>query len=305
MTDCGLQKCFGDVSKLLAHPFFRETGLRDDLSAGKVFPAIRNEEVHFYHGGGRLCVYKNGRMYTNNRYLGIEDHGQSQDIRIPEDRFNATGYEAIKRICEDWREPERELRIISELFPAFSIAACHVPSDRAYLLDIECRFPGTAKAGHAEPVTKQDMIDCLFLTPGRTLVFVEVKTTGAPAARGSGKSEPAVAGQLRRYEERFRSGDLCKKIVDVYVGVTATLGEILGRHLPVPQTVFERVPLLIAGSASKPSPHAKEVWQRDLLASPLSFDMEVVGIDGRDGRMNAALNEFFSTLDSKIGAAAS
>src|SRR5258708_11917314 len=87
-------------------------------------------------------------------------------------------YEAIKQSGKNWRDPERELWIVSTLFPVFSIAASHLLADRTRLLDIECRFPGCAEPAVGDPETAQDMIDCLFLTPVGTLVFVEVKRTG-------------------------------------------------------------------------------------------------------------------------------
>ncbi|MBX9845211.1 MAG: hypothetical protein K2Z80_25705 [Xanthobacteraceae bacterium] len=170
MTGAGLQKYFHDVPELLAHPFFDKTGLRDDLSIGDVFPAIRKNEVHFYHGGARLCVYKGGHMLSNNRYLDLPDKGKSRDVRIPEDRFTRPAYKAIKQKCMAWRPAGRELVVVSGLFPEFSIARSNPSAGRALLLDIECRFPGSPEAAGAEPETDQDMIDCLFLTPEGALV---------------------------------------------------------------------------------------------------------------------------------------
>lgn len=43
MTGVGLQKYFTDVAGLHAHPFFKETGLKEDLAAGEVFPASELE----------------------------------------------------------------------------------------------------------------------------------------------------------------------------------------------------------------------------------------------------------------------
>lgn len=294
MTGVGLQKYFTDVTGLHAHPFFKETGLKEDLAAGEVFPAIRKNEVHFYYGGARLCAYKDGHTYTNNRYLEMPDDGRSRDVRIPDDRFSPAKYQAVKRKCKDWRSAERELSIVSEFFPEFSIASSRLPPDRARLLDIECRFPGAPGRE-----TAQDMIDCLFVAPEGTLVFIEVKRADNPEARGSAQGEPAVAGQLRRYRQQLGSEDLRNEIKDVYASVIDTLGLIVGRDLPSPRTVLEKVPLLIVGPAAAPSPRAKEVWQQSLLASPLSLAADIIGIDGRSGHMIAALDEFFRALSAK------
>src|ERR1700738_5059258 len=118
MTASGLQKYFHDVKGLHAHTFFEETGLKRDLAAGEVFPAIRKNEVHFYHGGARLCLYKGTHMYTNNRYLGPCE-GKSRDIRIPANWFTPAKYDELKKTYKEWRPAGRELSIVSKLFSAF------------------------------------------------------------------------------------------------------------------------------------------------------------------------------------------
>jgi hypothetical protein len=151
-----------------------------------------------------------------------------------------------------------------------------------------------------QPKKAQNMIDCLFLTPKGTLVFVEVKTTANKEAQGRGQSAPTVGGQLERYRKQLSSGSLREEIRNVYSGVTQTLGQILGRKdLPAPRTVFNNVPLLIVGLTSKRSPRAKEVWQHKLLSSQTSIESEIIGIDGRDERMIGALDEFFRAVDGK------
>ncbi|MDI1262774.1 MAG: hypothetical protein PS018_05915 [bacterium] len=290
MTDAGLQKYFHRVPELQAHPFFRDTGLKEDLDAGKVFPAIRKNEVNFYYAGARLCAFRGKQMYTSSRYLGAE--GKSSEVRIEDHWFSAAKYQKIKTNCEKRRGPTSELRIVSELFREFSIARSDLPADRAVLLDIECRFPGSEKA--------QDMIDCVFLTPEGTLVFVEAKLTTNNAARGIEGSEPAVVCQLKRYRQQLQSQHLRDQIRDDFVRVSATLGEILGgRQLPAPKTVFADVPLLFVGRPS--SVYAKDVWQRDLLKNPSPNEWRIIVIDGRNNGvgMIPALHDFFRQLAGK------
>ena len=312
MSGSALQKYFEDVAGLQRHEFFATTGLQNELSTGEVFPAIRKDEVHFYHRGARLCVYKakDKNMYSNNRYLGLPDNGRSRDVPIPAVWYTPAKFNELKKTCKGWRHAERELSIVSQLFPEFSISASHQPADRARLLDIECCFLGATGAAAADSKAL-DMIDCLFLTPQGSLVFVEVKKTSNSEARGNGQSEPAVAGQLRRYRRQLESDKLRKEIKDVYAGVIGTLSQILRRPLPTPKkvftprTVFKTVPLLIVGTTQTRSPQSHETWQRDLLAAPLSIESDTVGIDGRDGRMIAKLDAFFRLLDSNLAEAAS
>ncbi|MCK1520464.1 hypothetical protein [Bradyrhizobium sp. 17] len=290
-----LQKHFGDIAGLKAHKFFTDTGLMADLRAGNVFPAVRKEEVHFYYGGARLCVYKTGRVYTNNRYLKISDNGQSRDVAIPKEWFTCESYESIKENCRTYRPVEGELPVVSQLFPMFSLAADRLPDNQARLIDIECRFPGTPKTK-----TAQDMIDCLFITAGGTLVFVEVKLSSNKEARSDGKREPKVASQLQRYRSQFGSKPLRDEITKVYTGVNATILELMGsevrQHL-VPKRLFQSVPLLIVGKKASVSPQGKEAWQGQLLATSLDLKAEIIGLDGRSEKMCSALCDFFSTLD--------
>jgi len=67
LSTCGLKKSFGDVETLTNDPLFPH--LREDVLRGIVFPAVRDEEIHFYHAGGRLCRYTSGSFYTNSSYL--------------------------------------------------------------------------------------------------------------------------------------------------------------------------------------------------------------------------------------------
>jgi hypothetical protein len=301
MNFVGLQKYFSGMEGLRAHEFFDKTGIVDDLRSGTVFAAIRKEEVHFYYSGARLCVYKKGRLPTkgtvlsNNRYIGITEPGKSRDVAIPCEWFSPEKYQELKQNCRKWRPGESELEIVSQLFPEFSFSASGLPPERARLLDIEIRFPGAVGSKKA-----QDMIDCLFITPRGILVFVEVKRSSNGEARSNGKGQPAVVNQLKGYKQQLTSDEeMVEHIKHVYAGVNSTLSTIFGDGSQ-PRTIndiFRRVPLLIVGKASTQSKASKETWQRDLLATQFVLDSEIIGIDGRDLRMNDALHELFNAID--------
>ena len=300
MNNTGLQKYFSGIEGLRAHKFFNKTGIVDDLRSGAVFPAIRKEELHFYYGGARLCVYKKGRlstegkMLTNNRYLGKREGDRSRDIPIPDDWFSSTKYQELKNNCHQRRPGESELEIVSQLFPEFSFCASALPAERARLLDIEIRFPRSTKS--------QDMIDCLFITPRGILVFVEVKRSSNDEARSSGQGQPAVVSQLRNYKEQLACDEkMIEHIKQVYAGVNSTLRVIFGNgsQPPTINDVFRSVPLLIVGKASTPAKTSKETWQRDLLASPFVLNSEIIGLDGRGSRMTEALLNLFHAIDQQ------
>jgi hypothetical protein len=144
------------------------------------------------------------------------------------------------------------------------------------------------------------MIDCLFITPRGILVFVEVKRSSNGEARSNGKGQPAVVNQLKGYKQQLTSDEeMVEHIKHVYAGVNSTLSTIFGDGSQ-PRTIndiFRRVPLLIVGKASAQSKASKETWQRDLLATQFVLDSEIIGIDGRDLRMNDALHELFNAID--------
>jgi hypothetical protein len=297
MNETGLQKKFDDISGLQKHLFFPR--LKKDIACGTVFPAVRKNEIRFYHSGGRLCVYRGGRMFTNNRYLKRLDKGKSKDVAISEHKLSLELYDDIKDQCRERWSPEKELRIVSDMFPEFSIGKVGLSANRARLLDIECRFP--TKPG-AE--TAQDMIDCLFLTPNHALVFVEVKRTENPAVR-SISAKAKVVSQLKRYSKQLNTEYVRSNVISVYGGVIDTLNKLLGNAFAPPSYLFKTIPLLIVGKKSEPTKNSKEVWQHDLLSQAWDFGAEVIGVDGRychatNGNPAAALNKFFIALEDQI-----
>lgn len=148
------------------------------------------------------------------------------------------------------------------------------------------------------------MIDCLFLLPKGTLVFVEVKHTDNEDARKDGKGSPRVATQLKSYNGQLRPKSQCDNVMSVYRRVAETIGKLLERSVVKPLAVYDRVPLLIMGEKSKPSKNSKEVWQRNLLSQAWDFNAEIIGIDGRDGNATLELAKFFLELEKRPSLAA-
>ena len=237
-------------------------------------------------------------MLTNNRYLKLPDNGESRDVTISEDKLSPKLYDDIKERCRKRWPAEKELHIVSEMFPEFSIGKIGLPADRARLLDVECRFPKRLGAEKA-----QDMIDCLFLTSDHALVFVEVKRTDNSAVRSVSK-KAEVEKQLKRYNDQLSTGRVRNEIISVYGEVVRILNKLLGSTYAPPRYLFNKVPLLIVGKKAKPTKFSKEIWQHNLLGRAWDFDQEVIGIDGRydnttSDNAAAALNKFFIALGDR------
>jgi hypothetical protein len=139
---CGLQKSFSDLDGLKEQPLFPL--LRSDVLEGTIFPAIRKNEMNFYHAGGRLCTYKARGFFTNCSYLG-DKRGKSRDIKISLEQgpdAAAGTYMRIKQNCKlHWEKKAGESRLIATLFHRFSAARDKVAIDTPILLDVEIRFP--------------------------------------------------------------------------------------------------------------------------------------------------------------------
>jgi hypothetical protein len=302
------QKRFKDISGLKLHPFFPQ--LKSDIESGEVFPAVGKGEMHFYYGGARLFVYKRKQMHTNIRYLGMTDEKiEADELPISNDEATDDLYRAIKANAKKWRDPknavgmkmqrEKELRIVSELFTNFSIGKTTLPASCARLLDIECRFLNSTQKQKKNPEKNQksDMIDCLFLLPKGTLVFVEVKHAENKDARGDGRRNPRVVSQLQSYNNQLKAKSQRDEVMSVYSYVAETIGGLLNQPAKKALSVYDRVPLLIVHK-SIPLANSKERWQKDLLEQPIIFRADIIGIDGKND-FPAALKDFFIALEEQ------
>ena len=99
------------INKLKAEPLFSDC-LLPDIEKGHVFPAVRNNRVHFYCGGRRLFEYTASGFRTHVKFAsvligkrnGYIDESQLNGVK-PISRFT-DGYEAIKEVCEKYAGEE-------------------------------------------------------------------------------------------------------------------------------------------------------------------------------------------------------
>jgi len=291
----GLKKHFSAerVSALRDEPLFRL--LAQDVAAGDVFPAVRDEEMHFYYEGARLLSYKTA-FKTHSRYqCGSKRPGEVtpgyEPLRMG-DSVEAT-YSNLKATCAAYRSGG-ELKTVAQSYRDLSHARRGRPAGAATLLDVEIRFPGL---GSAQPRNGQkgkcDMVDMVFALPCGRLCFVEAKRTDDTRARS--KTEPEVARQIRDYESQVQAAE---HIVDTYDAVQAVLAALFGSPVAPLTGVFPKVPLLILGEWR---PSSQERWQAHWLerSSRWALDDEFILIDGAGGA-SPSLQRFLGELDRRL-----
>jgi len=231
------------INKLKAEPLFSDC-LLPDIEKGHVFPAVRNNRVHFYCGGRRLFEYTASGFRTHVKFAsvligkrnGYIDESQLNGVK-PISRFT-DGYEAIKEVCEKYAGEEAKgiSSIISrpEIHTRSTIDRWIIP------LDVEACFN---KSNDDEDDTV-DRIDIVFLDADtQRLRFCEAKCYGNRELWSKRGTRPRVATQLDEYNKQIN--ERRDEIVQAYVAHVQALKALLGWDLPEPISIDDEVPLFL------------------------------------------------------------
>ena len=230
--------------------------IQNDIRAGRVFPALRENEIHLYHEGGRLLQIKPQSAHSDQKYVkGWGDGEVSQQGRL-----SSAQYGEIKKLCrkrnsECLKGPpgaNRETWIVSRLFKRFSAWSEKADRTQPKLIDIEVRL-------RSQNTT---MVDLLFLDDDARLTFVEVKRQYDKRVRSQGN--PEVVEQIHRYETALEEDQ--GGVLHAYGEVGSVLSRAFGFGLTpfdAPETVFRRVPILVCRRDGK---HGRDTWLRSRLS---------------------------------------
>ena len=213
--------------------------IRCDIRAGGVFPALRENEIHLYHEGGRLLRIRPKSAYSHSKYVGGSGKADIP-VRKP---LTAEAYQDLKECCAKRnrrplksRNARRETWIVSRLFGRFSAWAVGADRDQPRLIDVEVRL-------RRDDGRSADMVDMLFLDDDARLTFVEVKREYDGRIRSKEKP-PDVVRQVGGYEARLQGND--SSILSAYGKVGSVLGHAFRLEpLAAPAEVFPRVPILV------------------------------------------------------------
>ena len=232
-----------------------------DIKEGTVFPAIRDNKIHFYHKGGRLFEYSEAGWVTNVFYISADRDGEKwgdfNQKSLPELAKNFTEkstfaerYENIKRHCADWNK-QSESSEVSVLYDAHSYVAS---SNNIVVLDIESVFSSNSEEQVTDSSKKTDRIDMiLFDKKNGVLQAVEAKLYENGELRGP------VVNQINRYQKNIEKRKC--EIVEAYNNYRDIVNNLFGLELRPVKGINKNVKLLCFGfdEPNRISPKFKKI----------------------------------------------
>lgn len=212
--------------------------IEKDCKLQNVLLAIRNNQIDFYHKGGRLFNYDKNGFKTHLKYASvIKSNGK--DYLTERELVNyklasdfETNYSRIKENCSNYSGIEA--KGVSEIYHKHS----YLSNSNVVVLDIEVSFQSI------DELDKHDRIDILFYNKSkRTLQFVEAKHFSNKEIWSV--DIPKVVSQINRYETQIKHRE--KDILSECVDYVKALNGIFGLSLPEPIDIDNKVTLLIFG----------------------------------------------------------
>lgn len=240
--------------------------LLPDIKAGDVFPAIRDEEVHFYYSGGCMFKYtgddfKFNRSYFKPDFQTVTTKENWKDYKITSDIYEKD-YASLPFICKDivgfdfCKEYENIKKVVKQKFykknDEKSIA------ERKYLeklypftfgsensdvivLDIEVRANFITKITNAE-YAKCDLV--LYNTLESELQFIEAKLCSDKRVKSSGML-PEVIEQIEKYNSWFKEKEDRDSILENYKNYISIINELFEIKLAEPNTLKDTIKLVL------------------------------------------------------------
>lgn len=235
------------IDKLQQEPLFGER-LVEDIRSGIVFPAIRNNRLDFYYGGGKLFSYASTGFLTHIKYASVITSPRSyvREGELPSlspiDSFVSV-YDRIKENCALYSGVEAQG--VSDILKSFGRfvsgkAQSMIP------LDIEICFDA-ADADPFEvgpPRRRKDRIDILFYDMKKgVLRFCEAKHYSNGEIWSKASIPPRVTGQLCRYKKQIAERE--DSILVQYRTYIGLMNQLLGTSMPEPRFIDADVPVFL------------------------------------------------------------
>ncbi len=211
--------------------------LKQDCIDGKVFLAVRNDRIDFYHKGGLLFSFNQSGFKTNVKYAAIIAGSEKSDYLTEKALRKVSlisdfseGYKKIAANCAKYSGIEADG--VSSLYHKFS----PLSDNDIIVLDIEISFSSEGK--------NKDRVDILLYHKSlKKLQFVEAKDYSNPEIWS--QSTPPVIGQLERYKSQIR--DRKNEIISAYAEHIKVVNRLFEIDLSTPNSLDEEVTLLIFG----------------------------------------------------------
>lgn len=263
------------------------THLKEMVTKGEMFAAIRENTLDFYHLGRRTVRRTKNKYTTNKFYIEQEGTVGSAETSLSPDECLQKHSTLLRKCEEKAKDSGREAWQISKLYKQYSFLSQHSDTDKPLLIDIEVRFASLCV--NAKDAAN-DRIDLVFFMPKKNaLMFVEVKRRKDSRIRAAENKEPEVIEQVKLYRNQIKERK--ENIIEAYRNVAKTMNEIFGCSFPVPTDVIPDVPILIVNDPGEdttdksPKRNVRDAWLEPKLAS-LGNDLfwEKNGIHLIDGR---------------------
>lgn len=243
--------------KLKKTPLYTKCLLRD-ICSGKVFPAFRNNEIHFYHKGGRLFAFDGKKFTTHVKYASVlqgykkayieEKSLADADVMRLIQNFEQ-GYAGIKKNCALYSGLEASG--VAEIYEKSSYLKT---KQNVVVLDIEASLKALAKEEEWSDELpddgkkrKQDRLDLLLFNKSeRCLQFFEVKHFGNKELWSKPGTPPEVVSQMLGYNKQLEERN--EELLQAYKDYARTVRELFGlseESMPNPVSLEKDVVLLV------------------------------------------------------------
>lgn len=200
--------------------------LTNDIKSGNVFPAVRNNELHFYYKGGCLFKFLKGAFYRDKNY---DKYSQGTE--------GLSAYEKAKKQNENKYSKSnggaKERQLLDKLY-------CHTfdtdLKSKVVVLDIEVNLKGNIGWGK-----KCDLV--LFNTETNDLMFVEGKVFSDNRVKCLCGSTPEVIEQVNVYTAAIE--EQAQGILEQYTQYIRIINKLFGTTYTQPQKLIRVAKLLV------------------------------------------------------------
>lgn len=224
----------GLIAKLQNEKLYTDK-LLPDIRNGKVFPAVRKNEISFYYKGGRLFAYDKTGFETHIKYCIIPESNRNY---IKEKKLNTI------TIATSFYDKYEEIKKLCKLYSGGEATAVSALYENSCLSDKQVIFLDTEIALYTN--SENDRIDILLYDKeSQKLCFCEAKLFSNPEIWAHENQKPKVCTQVARYDDKIDKH--YDDILAQYTNYISILNKLFGTDLPVPTSLHKKTGLLITG----------------------------------------------------------
>lgn len=225
--------------------------INNDFLSGDVFPAVREDGVHFYHKGSRALTYGKRGFMTHWKYFPIliaknesnkdlcefneSDYVNSDDINNTRlKKIDELTYDGIKDAASHYAGVEAIG--VSSLYSKYSYLNANADDD-IIVLDVEIQLARSKRI---------DLL--LYKKSTQTLLFVEAKDYSNACLWSKENAKPkALLEQLSKYNEEIENILEDGSLIRSYTKYIDNINTIFDLNLPSPESCITECGLYIFG----------------------------------------------------------